>query len=583
MIDDNKNYVSHPQEETDDNTSTRTETESNIAIETVLRRDSINIKTKNENKNKSKNYPQRSVIDNVVIVDNINMHLDSGLSHHSFSHENSQDPPFIPVELPERMKSEVCGMYKSMMNSALTDAGRCCHGVKAIEVWTYNAKKNSFSQAKFGTWVDHEYFMNNNLNIVSALKALYDPNSTASSCTIREGLPGALWAATGGKTISISGSKFVASIANAVAYSNKITWADVGVIEKNSHPPNPRLSLMTKAGFHCAAGVPFNTQGVRGIVIYMAHIKASKSMLTSEENEKYLLCSGLHIGSIMALHQMRVPLAQQRHAEMRQIFEKCRRLLRAVKCFSMSAVPRKKSILQKLTCTDAFKRKVFNAGDAIKLFFDRWAQKMHGGNVLPGPGSPWDVSIFVVIAAFITVFIMMAINEQIVHRFGSDLSFEHSQIASVTTMAYIVTASPAAQPHSIILGRSLSMLVGMCFSHIIPVGQFESYINWARAAGAVSVSTALMGKFGIAHPPGGSLALLFIKLKYKWDEIRSYQKIGILILQDCIFIIIASVFINTQPSAIYPTYWGYLPNMISSSMRKCFSIMRGTGNQKQMK
>jgi len=123
------------------------------------------------------------------------------------------------------------------------------------------------------------------------------------------------------------------------------------------------------------------------------------------------------------------------------------------------------------------------------------------------------------------------------------------------------------------------MFVGMTFAHIpgsdpnLGKGDpFNSPIDWMRVSGAISFSAALMAKIGIPFPPGGSLSLIF--LRYKWNERESYQKMGIIILQDSIFVVIASIFNNLHASRSYPTYWGFLPNMLSSNVKSIYRKLK---------
>ena len=495
------------------------------------------------------------------------------------------------------------GQDKHMMQLALKDAVRWCHGVKAIEVWNY-MENGRLSQVEFGSWVDPVYFMNDDPDISDALKALYDPNSKdfkkahVDSYAPGEGLPGVIWATTGGGVITQTRSNndspfpqtltpgqspnFLTSmiaLSKTLTSSNVITWRNVkGLAEDPDQPPNYRLSMIAKAGFHCAAGVPFHTHDVQGIVIYMTRKSISNAKLLSELNEKYILMSAEHIGHVVTLNHLRNPRSESgplfKENEQVRPNDHISHPNKAQSPLQNSEEPTWKHIV---------KNAIVNTSDEMKLFGKHWSHKMHGGNILPGPGLPWNVSIFVVIAAFITVFTMFAINDQIVQRFGPAmrLRFEPGQIASATVMVYVLTGSPAAQPRSILLGRLLSFVVGICFGYIPITGRHGTILRWTRTAGAVSVSTALMGKFGIAHPPGGGLAL--IAMIYKWDEIKTYQKIGILILQDCIFVILASVLINTYTSMNYPIYWGHLPNKISSAVRGCFKRITGKADEKKTK
>lgn len=208
-----------------------------------------------------------------------------------------------------------------------------------------------------------------------------------------------------------------------------------------------------------------------------------------------------------------------------------------------------------------------------KIYALQWVEKMRGGNVKPPPGMPLSSVLFSMSAAFITVLIMASISQYFKSQCGDTLGFELGLIGGISTLVLTQSAAPGAQPGSIILAQAICMLVETIFTYIPGTGTedpFDSPLNWLRVAASVSVACAFMARFGVVHPPGGGLAVSF--LRFKWNDVRGFQKMGVLLLQDVLFIGIASMIqnLNTNPAKRYPTYWGSFPNMLSSFVRKIF-------------
>lgn len=471
---------------------------------------------------------------------------------------------------------EISSAHKAMMALALCDTGRFVYGIKAIEVWI-REPSGSLKKADSGTWYDKAYKHNDDPDVSVAFDRLFNeqsPNYIREQKVVPgEGLVGALWTDTSGTVISKTAVPIDATSANSTDFLPKINWRDVeGLANDPDQPVNERIKLISKAGFKKAAGVPFNARGTHGIIVYMARKTADDAKLKNRLNEELILaCSDL-IGSVQALRKPRRFAAEERAKSIKEIFRRVRdTLLVKNKGFgSGSGSPQDPAP----ESTEGGRvSKVSKLQDTLHNYKDYWkrvGRKMLGGDVLPPPGTKRDVTIYIVVVAFITCFVMAAINTalqkalavayagevELNPNFLNKSGFELGQIAGATCMVYALTSAPAAQPRTIILGRFLSTLVGMTFN-LIP--NTSAALGWTRFAGAVSVSTALMAKLGLAHPPGAGLANIFLGQDRNWDMHSSWLKIGCLVLQDTIFVFLASFFNNLLNSRHYPTYWGHIP------------------------
>jgi len=476
-----------------------------------------------------------------------------------------------------------------MMELAVSDAGTWCYGVKAIDVWIYNKNRGRLVAARGGRWVDPVYFQNSDPAMKIALMKIYDPtfpdylDPIHLSVAPGEGLAGALWTETSGKsfTPAVEAPLTIENI-NKRRVRRKIQWRDVqGMADDPDQPYNKRMQVIAEAGFRLAAGVPFNIRGkTRGIVVFMGRISVDMDKMSSLLNEEYMLTAAEHIGSVLALRYPRQLARQERTFEKRGAFQKAiQNIIIASRIDSVSAesevrteenVNANANIETHSTKNQKISEFIENAIVGVKSYSYSWAQKMRGGNVIPPPGLKTSEVLFAMIAVFFTVIIMSIINVQVKNAFGANLGFELGQIGGLSTLVFTLSAAPGAQPRSIIMAQLGCMIIGMIFANIPATGDpFDSPLEWLRVACSVATSCAFMASLGIVHPPGGGLAVIF--LQFGWERLNlGFQKLGVLMLQDVLFISIASIIVNlnTNPAKRYPTYWGHTINMISRFLAK---------------
>jgi len=489
--------------------------------------------------------------------------------------------------------SYVIDAHRNMMDAALYDAGRFCYGVKRIEVWLFDAVTNRLKQPWHGTWTDPVYNLNEDEELMNSLEEI-DKEDRSLTYAPGEGLPGILWTESNIRGIFSRATELNESTAKTIDRFANIQWRDVKALADDPDQPyNPRLMTIAKAGFRLAAGVTFNIRSTKGVVIFMARDSVDRKKLKNLLNHEYILASAEHIGSVQALRKPRRLATEERRKDVIATFQKFKKLLPLLKNYGKGlkddpqsttediAKPGMKPFQETKGSENNFWDKIEstfisfkeNTVSRLKL----WEVRMHGGNVQPPPGMRLETSLFVVFAAFCTCFIMAILNTVVKNGFqvnsnpddpkSAFVGFEMGQIASAATMVFTLTSAPAAQPRSIVLGRLVSLLVGMTFA-LIPGTSYDDPLGWIRYAGAVSVASALMAKLGLAHPPGGGLANTFA-FKYGWGDRVSFQKIGILLIQDLVFVYIAAMFNNLGDTKPYPTFWGHLPNKFSQFVRSC--------------
>ncbi len=86
---------------------------------------------------------------------------------------------------------------------------------------------------------------------------------------------------------------------------------------------------------------------------------------------------------------------------------------------------------------------------------------------------------------------------------GGELPWLVAPLGASTVLVFAVPSSPLAQPWSVVVGNTVSALVGVAAVHLIP---------WTEVAAACAVATAIGAMMWTRslHPPGGAVALLMV-------------------------------------------------------------------------
>ena len=103
--------------------------------------------------------------------------------------------------------------------------------------------------------------------------------------------------------------------------------------------------------------------------------------------------------------------------------------------------------------------------------------------------------------------------------------------------------SPFSQPRHIVLGHTLSTLMGLAV--LMTLGA-----HWWSMALAVALSIMVMMKLGTMHPPAGSNPLIVMMLKPGWVFALTPTLVGAVLL-----VVLGVLLINLQPDKHYPRYW----------------------------
>ena len=103
--------------------------------------------------------------------------------------------------------------------------------------------------------------------------------------------------------------------------------------------------------------------------------------------------------------------------------------------------------------------------------------------------------------------------------------------------------SPFSQPRNIVVGHTLSTLVGLAVL-------FTLGTHWWSMGLAVATAIMLMMKLGVMHPPAGSNPLIVLMLQPSWLFALTPTLVGSLVL-----VVLGVLLINLQSEKHYPRYW----------------------------
>ena len=162
--------------------------------------------------------------------------------------------------------------------------------------------------------------------------------------------------------------------------------------------------------------------------------------------------------------------------------------------------------------------------------------KAKGGHARP-PSSHWRHALISGACSFLGIGLLAALSENGVHPWVLG-SFGASCV-----LLFGYPDSPFSQPRHVVVGHTLSSLVGLA-----ALGVFG--LHWWSMALAVALAIMLMMKLGVMHPPAGSNPLIVMALKPGWLFALMPSLAGALVL-----VVLGVLLINLQADKHYPRYW----------------------------
>ena len=173
--------------------------------------------------------------------------------------------------------------------------------------------------------------------------------------------------------------------------------------------------------------------------------------------------------------------------------------------------------------------------------------KLRGGASKPPPSTTWKQTGWTFVGVVVTVYLLNLVNIAVRESLGNEWLMPLGPMGALLGLQYGLTAAPAAQPRSILVGQCISVGVALLFS------LWEMEEHWMRQSLSLAVSIALMGKFSVVHPPAAANAYIFAGSRY------NAKNFATVLIGSAVAIVTGTLINNLSDKRHYPVYWGVKP------------------------
>ncbi len=349
-----------------------------------------------------------------------------------------------------------------------------------------------------------------------------------------------------------------------MATSNKehsrIAWRDVKALADDpDQPRNHRLQAIASTDLQWTSGVPFRIKGQEGVVVYYARATVNLDQLQDKTNTDYLIHAADFIGSAWSLRLPRAALMIRRHDEISRNFRRLRHalifLIRAgvsldnfvASADNTDSLTRRTNSLENTSCSNTELRRCdVPLRTKFKSKAKQFLVKIRGGGTLAPPPASWEQSTLTAVGVLLTLSTLTALSHEFSANFGTDYQFPLPPMAALLALQFGLTAAPAAQPKTIILGQIVSIVTALVVAEIP-----TSYLQvWTKQSLACAIAVLLMAKTCIVSPPAAANAFVFADGTWQWTSLLTA-------LVGSIIAILFSVLINNlSAKRQYPSSWG---------------------------
>jgi len=173
--------------------------------------------------------------------------------------------------------------------------------------------------------------------------------------------------------------------------------------------------------------------------------------------------------------------------------------------------------------------------------------KMRGGGRTAPPSSSWNQATLTTMGVLLTILALGALNEGASATFGSDYRMPLGPMGALLGLQFGLTAAPAAQPRTIIVGQVVSILIALAFAEI------SSVDAWIKQSLAVVMAVGCMAKIGVVNPPAAANAFVFASGSW------GYTNRVVALFGNVVAIMCAVLINNVSDKRQYPSFWGIPP------------------------
>ena len=339
-----------------------------------------------------------------------------------------------------------------------------------------------------------------------------------------------------------------------------------------------RLKSFAQSGFKLAAGIPFDINGYRGIVIYFGNPHANREKLNNSTNTSFMHAVAQMIGSSAAaqakMHEIKLFREKIRHDNWHITKVKVKTIVRfGGSLRKQSDGPSKEEDENKdkpkrrisaikrireasVNFSSNAKEMTSKAKDDAKVKTTRYLKKVQGGSAGIPPPFTNSQTMLTFVGVFVTHLILSRLNLLIQTESNNELSLILAPLGALTTLQYCLTAAPASQPRNAMFAQIFGVTTAILLCYI------PNMAPWFRSALAPAIVIPCMARFGIIHPPAGAAAVVFSSGKYGWEHM------GIFLSGVAIAISTAVAINNWSDKRQYPTSWFLIRKAKASCARE---------------
>lgn len=488
------------------------------------------------------------------------------------------------------------------LHRTVQDACQFAYGIKMVEVWVWDASRSKLFRPEGGWWIDPYW---HKLHGKGGFDE-HTETTTTATCTFCQlvdasrhdyitppmlspgvGIPGVLWSDLrhsdrkhkrrasgpgGGGSGGALDANFLLQVFGNLSFNenrldqaalmnNRIAWRDVKALADDPHQPrNHRLQIIASTDVRWTGGVAFQIKGQEGVVVYYARDRVDFEKLNDKTNTDYLIQAADFIGSAWALRLPRMAAQNRRQEENAHNFRRVRRALVSVIRANVSldeictsgtdSGNQRESTSLRTRLSDLF-YPATDMGQCHLALWKRLKKKVHqsltksrGGGTTAPPTASWNQSTLTAVGVLLSLLSICAVNEEFSITFGADYGFPIGPMAALLALQFGLSAAPAAQPRTIMVGHILSIVTALIIAEI------PSVHVWVKQSIACSLAVGLMAKLSVVNPPAAAAAFVFAD--GSWGIINLMTA-----LLGCLLAILFSVLINNLSNKRqYPSFWG---------------------------
>ena len=176
-----------------------------------------------------------------------------------------------------------------------------------------------------------------------------------------------------------------------------------------------------------------------------------------------------------------------------------------------------------------------------------YLQKFRGGKRVP-PKAPYYEVLWSAIGAFLGIIAVYEIGH--FEQFHiEDSLFLVGSFGASAILIYGVPKSPYAQPRNLVLGHTLSAMVGVSCALLL------SESPAIASALAVSLALTIMHLTNSIHPPGGATALIAVIGSEQIHQMYFWYVLSPIFSGAVVMLVVALLVNNLSPHRRYPEFW----------------------------